>query len=305
MRCLHLAMTKPLEYSVCGQLLSKDGFLHHRRTFEHHVLIFVTEGILHITANGIAYDISENQYIFLPAGEEHFGTAPSKGKLAYFWVHIVPGKMRTDAGEPGIATPQQAAGTSLQPQVDTPATDTAQQVGVATPSCVLPEYATLTSPRRTGRLFRQLLELSMEKSPYGTEMLNYTLSLLVMELASDFTATAQAAGEEIPMAASALCEWIKQNYYRPFTLAEPAARLGYQTNYLSGLFKKSMGVSIITYTNQIRVEAAKNLLEVYGLSAKEVAYSCGFADEKYFMKVFKAVEGCTPTEYKRLYREKT
>ena len=51
MRCLNFPMTKPLEYSVCGQLISKDGFLHHRRTFEHHVLIFVLEGTLHITAN--------------------------------------------------------------------------------------------------------------------------------------------------------------------------------------------------------------------------------------------------------------
>lgn len=265
MRCLHLSMTKPLEYSVCGQVISKDGFLHHRRTFEHHVLIFVTEGTLHISANGVTYDVKENQYIFLPAGEEHFGTTPSEGKLAYFWVHIVPDEERLLTQTP------------------------------------LLEYTSLTSPQRTIRLFRQLLELSMEKHDYCTEMLNYTLSLIIMELAREFAQTTQTARKEIPAAVSALCEWIKNNYYRPFSLAEPAKELGYQAGYLSGLFKTSMGVSIITYTNQIRVEAAKNLLEVYGLPTKEVAYSCGFADEKYFMKVFKALEGCTPTEYKKLY----
>lgn len=279
MRFMHLAMA-PQEYSVCGQLMSKDGFLHHRRTFEHHVLIFVTEGTLHITANGVPYNVSENQYIFLPAGEEHFGTRPSKGKLSYFWVHIVP------AGADAISS-----------LCELPA----RQTDVSSSYCELPEYAALTSPQRAGRLFRQLLELSMEQHPYCTEMLNYTLSLLILELAGDFATTRQSSQTEIPMAVSALCQWIKSNYYRPFPLAEPAKYLGYQTNYLSKLFKASMGVSIITYTNQIRVEAAKNLLEVYGLPTKEVAYSCGFADEKYFMKVFKISVGCTPTEYKKMY----
>lgn len=287
MRCLNLSMTKPFEYSVCGQLISKDGFLHHCRTFEHHVLIFVTQGTLHITANGVAYDVKENQYIFLPAGEEHFGTTPSMGKLAYFWVHIVPDGMR-------LATIFSAD--------DSPTTTTGTEFVTEPASCTLAEYATLTTPQRTNRLFRQLLELSMEKHDYCAEMLNYTLSLIIMELAREFTQTAQTPRKEIPAAISMLCEWIKNNYYRPFSLAEPAKELGYQSNYLSGLFKESMGVSIITYTNQIRVEAAKNLLEIYGLPAKEVAYSCGFSDEKYFMKVFKAMAGCTPTEYKKIFR---
>ncbi len=282
MRCLNFPMAKPLEYSVCGQLISKDGFLHHRRTFEHHVLIFVTEGTLHITANGVAYDVNTNQYIFLPAGEEHFGTAPSVGKLAYFWVHIVP-----DEVSPTIIFP---AATAEVEFVTEPA------------SCMFSEYATLTTPQRTNRLFRQLLELSMEKHNYCNEMLNYTLSLIMLELAREFSQTSQTARKEIPETVSALCEWIKNNYYHPFSLAEPAKELGYQTSYLSKLFKASMGISIITYTNQIRVEAAKNLLEVYGLSTKEVAYSCGFSDEKYFMKVFKAMAGCTPTEYKKIFK---
>lgn len=300
MRCLNLSMTKPLEYSVCGQLISKDGFLHHCRTFEHHVLIFVTEGTLHITANGVAYDVKENQYIFLPAGEEHFGTTPSMGKLAYFWVHIVPdtvGPATIFPADASPAVPEEVALRATPAQAYEPTI--APLRAIVAP---IPEYATLATPWRTNRLFRQLLELSMEKHDYCAEMLNYTLSLIIMELAREFTQTAQTARKEIPAAVSALCQWIKHNYYRPFSLAEPAKELGYQTSYLSKLFKASIGVSIITYTNQIRVEAAKNLLEVYGLPAKEVAYSCGFADEKYFMKVFKAMAGCTPTEYKKIFK---
>ena len=41
-------------YDICGRLFSLDGFCHHRRTFDCHVLILVLEGTLHITAGGTA-----------------------------------------------------------------------------------------------------------------------------------------------------------------------------------------------------------------------------------------------------------
>ena len=63
-----------------------------------------------------------------------------------------------------------------------------------------------------------------------------------------------------------------------------------------------MGLSLVSYTNRLRIEASKKLLSNYDLSIKETAYSCGFPDEKYFMKVFKKFEQCTPTDYRRSYR---
>ncbi|WP_220482918.1 helix-turn-helix domain-containing protein [Fontibacillus panacisegetis] len=34
------------------------------------------------------------------------------------------------------------------------------------------------------------------------------------------------------------------------------------------------------------------------ISIKEAAYSCGFREEQYFMKLFKKYEGMTPLQYK-------
>ena len=48
----------------------------------------------------------------------------------------------------------------------------------------------------------------------------------------------------------------------------------------------------------MRVEGAKLLLKEQPLPIKEVAYSCGFEDEKYFMRVFKNIVGITPSEYR-------
>lgn len=61
---------RPLSCDVCGQLISRDGFLHQRRTLSINVLILVTEGTLYLTANGIPYTVPPNHYIFLHEGEE-------------------------------------------------------------------------------------------------------------------------------------------------------------------------------------------------------------------------------------------
>ena len=89
MRYFGFETTRPLQYMVCGQLIDKTGFLHHRRNFDQHVFILVTKGTLHITVAGKEYNVGPNQYVFLKAGEEHFGHKSSKGELSYFWVHFV------------------------------------------------------------------------------------------------------------------------------------------------------------------------------------------------------------------------
>ena len=277
MRYFGFTTQKPICYSVCGQLVNKEGFLHHRRTFDNHVFILVTEGTLHITSAGNEYDVNPNEYIFLKAGEEHFGTKFSEGKLAYFWVH-----MEQDFTIDILEKEQ-----------------TFEKTGSF--SYLFPEYGDLFAYQKTQRLFRQMLELSLEENLYSMEILNYTLSLLLMEVSQQFINNKKLRHGHIPHVVASMCEWIRTNYYHPFKVTDLAEKFGYQANYLSTVFKQSMGISIIEYTNKIRIEAAKNLLETYQLPAKEVAYSCGFSDEKYFMKVFKTFEGKTPTEYKKIF----
>lgn len=47
-RMLGCKAPEPLSFSVCGQLISPSGFLHHRRCFTETVLILVTEGSLYL-----------------------------------------------------------------------------------------------------------------------------------------------------------------------------------------------------------------------------------------------------------------
>lgn len=54
------------------------------------------------------------------------------------------------------------------------------------------------------------------------------------------------------------------------------------------------------YIHKLKISKAKELL-YSGQSIKEIAYSLGFQDEKYFMRLFKKYENVTPTEFRKAY----
>lgn len=260
----------PLSFSACGQLVSPSGFLHHRRRFDKDVLIMVTEGTLYITANNVEHTLSAGQYILLAAGEEHYGFRPTDGRLSYLWAHF-----SSDCGF-GQVNGENSGYTYL-----------------------LPELSSVASSGRTAQLFHQLMDMSLEENLYSGSMKDYAVSLLLMELSQEHFRS--GAGRDLPAPVISAKEWIKNRYFRPFEVSELAAALGYNADYLSALFRRSTGISIVRYTNILRINTAKTLLTNYGVTAKEAAYSCGFSDEKYFMKVFKELEGITPTRYKKSF----
>jgi YesN/AraC family two-component response regulator len=278
----------PLKFQTCGNLMSKDGFLHLKRIMNTNVLIMVKEGILHITQNGIPYAIGPNQYIFLREKEEHFGHLASSGNLSYLWVHF--------------STNDTITAITQESYFD----DMLKHSKESHQNCnyIMPEHGEVSLTNKAPVLFNQLLDLSRQKMVYSSKIIDYALSLLIMELSQEFIEMHYNMKQNISPNIARIMDWIKANYYKPISIAKLADEFGYNPDYLSSLFKKSTGITFINYINKTRIEASKALLAHYNLSVKETAYSCGFLDEKYFMKTFKRFESMTPSQYKRAFTRK-
>ena len=67
----------------------------------------------------------------------------------------------------------------------------------------------------------------------------------------------------------------------------------------SVLFKQYVGTNFVSYLQSIRLEEARRLLRETDLRINEIGRKVGFADDKNFLKVFKAAQGVTPNEYRR------
>ena len=84
----------------------------------------------------------------------------------------------------------------------------------------------------------------------------------------------------------------------PIKLEEIAQILHVNSSYLSRLYKKESGDSIITALNKYRISRAKELLKSGEHLVSEVGCMVGIEDPAYFANVFTKYTGVSPKNYK-------
>jgi len=131
-------------------------------------------------------------------------------------------------------------------------------------------------------------------------VLLYTFSFLGNRLLPDGNKTKQHQGVEL------IKKYIDDHFTEhKFSLGKMSRELSYNKKYISHVFKKHIGTSIIEYLNTIRTQNACTMIEQGFTSINDIADRCGYSDAQYFSKVFKAKMGIAPTQYIKKTHTKT
>lgn len=70
-------------------------------------------------------------------------------------------------------------------------------------------------------------------------------------------------------------------------------------DYLSHLFKKDTGSSLINYIIDCRIARSKELLLKGEMNIRDIAITCGFQNISYFSRQFKKSTGMTPRQFRK------
>lgn len=73
----------------CNILTASESFFHMDRTADFNVLIYVTDGEMYVTENGINYEIAAGELLFLRSGLRHFGTRETLRGTSWFYAHFI------------------------------------------------------------------------------------------------------------------------------------------------------------------------------------------------------------------------
>lgn len=103
-----------------------------------------------------------------------------------------------------------------------------------------------------------------------------------------------------PGLVSRLLVFISENYRNDCTLSHAAAKVGYDYNYISKLFRKTFNISYTSYVNGLRISEACKLLLSEGATAQSVAEECGYKSTRTFHREFQKIMKMTPKDYKSL-----
>lgn len=95
--------------------------------------------------------------------------------------------------------------------------------------------------------------------------------------------------------------WLNEHMDQEWNMTELAAYCNTSPRTLLRRFQKAVGSSPVQYTQQLRVERAKGLLESTNLSLEDITGRCGYLNVSTFSTVFKRWANVTPHEYRRRF----
>jgi AraC-like DNA-binding protein len=100
----------------------------------------------------------------------------------------------------------------------------------------------------------------------------------------------------------AVTNYIDSHRSEDMSVEQLAELAGFSKYHFERLFKSCMGISCYQYITKRRVMLAQELLGDTDLSVMDIALQSGFFSLSTFNRVFKEINGCSPTEYRKLYR---
>jgi AraC-like DNA-binding protein/ligand-binding sensor protein len=93
-------------------------------------------------------------------------------------------------------------------------------------------------------------------------------------------------------------QYINEHHGEELSLSGVAQAAHMSTFYFCKQFKKTTGLSFTEYLSRVRVEKAKEQLLKPHVRVSEVAYEVGFQSLTHFNRVFKKLNGESPTDYR-------
>lgn len=143
-----------------------------------------------------------------------------------------------------------------------------------------------------------------ERKPLGYEL------AVSMHMKSVLLALLRCGDGKLPEADFAALQLLKPallyvdaHYADRVDLRTASRRANLSYHYVSRLFRKTLGMSFTQYVNRKRVQEAQRLLVVTDKNVIDVGAEVGMGNAAHFFETFKKLNGCSPSDYRRRYRD--
>jgi len=259
---LTLSFSSPVQVENGGLFIS-PGFGHHpNRVIASHELIFVRSGRLVLIEEGRRLELGAGQSLILFPGRRHRSGEDYRKGLSFYWIHFKP----------------------------------AQQRGLSDSFCI-PQIATVERPERMIEIFHHFLG-EQEAGSLNPKQANLLLLLLLTEAARERKRNGAMLSTG-PAARAAVI--IARDFRKSLRPLDVARELRMNPDYLGRIFRRAFGHTLTEAIHREQIREARTLLRDNSHNVEEVARACGFADSRYFRRLFRRHQGISPLRYRNLH----
>ena len=159
------------------------------------------------------------------------------------------------------------------------------------------------SDERIGSLVCDAIMEFMKEESYSREILYSIFTQIVIYIIRDFESGSVGARVRNASEADTVCyrimNYIDTHIYTMSSLDELTEVMKYNYSYLSTLFKKNTGNTLLSYFRKKRLEAAKALILEGAMNISDIAAALNYSSLYSFSRAFKDMYGISPKQFSK------
>ena len=161
---------------------------------------------------------------------------------------------------------------------------------------------------RVETLLREMAQEEQARAPGYELVLRNLFCMLLVLLSRAYEQQLTSAGVEPEFSrrhavVEAAVSYIEAHHAEPLSLHDIARHTAMSPSRLAHVFKEHTRRSILAYLHEYRISRVCAGLLASDAPVSELALSFGYGDLGFFYRVFRRHTGCSPTEYRRRFRE--
>lgn len=252
-----------------GLLAASEPFFHMDRLVDFNVMIYVTDGAIYVTEDGIDYEVNPGELLFLKSGIHHYGKREINRGTRWYYAHFYM--------ENNDCT-------------HNPCPDKKNN----TQEIVLPKKLTGLEDSRAAHMIERCNDDFYSDNPRILWSVNARLFDILTELA--FTSRQESSPKSL---SDKICEYLTRHSCEPFSAKVLESEFYLSYKYMASVFKRERRLTMQQYHTRMRMNAACRLLQSTLMPIAEVAAAVGYNDALYFSRCFHAAVGVSPSMYRK------
>lgn len=259
----------------CDLCAASEAFFHADRKLDFHVLIYVIEGVIYVTEDGVDYEVHPGEILFLKSGIRHFGKREIPKGTRWYFIHFY----FPETDELPLFVPDSSPFVQYEPV----------KLAVA-----LPKKLTGLSESS----IEQQIEALIAYFHSDDKMKKWSINLRLFDLLSQiaFYHNKEPEGRSL---SDKICEYLNAHGCEPFSAALLEQHFFLSYKHMAAVFKKEKQLTLQQYHTRVRMTEACRLLRSTLMSVGEISKELGYHDMLYFSRCFHQFAGESPTEYRR------
>ncbi len=241
-----------------------------------HSIIYVTHGVYDFKKGNLRYRVMPNELIVIPAGEV-FSIDTIADDLQGYSLHFSPNCFVDSTSAVAVLNNFEF----LLPFTNSQFTLTSIKTDVCP-------------------IFERLNQLYLENINDNKTLITTYMLVLLYELKRGYTNRDPFISTRYQVLTHRFKQTLFQNFKNLHRTSEYASLLGITPNHLNKVLRNTTNKSPKQWINETIILEAKYLLHQTDLNVSEVSRQLGIFDPSYFSRLFKQLEGVTPSIYQKM-----